>query len=140
VLAAGLGLLRFIHADWATVGEEIVEHLHLDPDQHVPQVFLQAMSDLSPARIRWLAVFAVLYSTFRFAEAYGLWRERRWGAWVAIASGGLYLPFEIHHLMKGFGWIKLGVTLLNVALVVYLWKFRREDGLTTGLANLDRAT
>jgi uncharacterized membrane protein (DUF2068 family) len=56
----------------------------------------------------------------RFTEAYGLWRERAWGEWVAAASGAIYVPFELYELARGISWIKLAALALNLAIVAFM--------------------
>lgn len=85
---------------------EIIEHLHLK---------------LNPADIRWLLLGAAAYSSLRFTEAYGLWHQRRWATWIAVISTAIYLPAEFYHLAREFSWVKIAITVFNLALVFYLW-------------------
>ena len=70
----------------------------------------------------------LVYAAIRFAEAYGLWFERRWAEWLAALSGAIYVPVEIYELTRGVSWIKLTALLLNAAIVIYmcrvLWRTR----------------
>ena len=43
----------------------------------------------------------------RFIEAYGLWYIRPWAEWMAIASGSIYIPFEVADLLRKPDWIRL---------------------------------
>jgi ATP/maltotriose-dependent transcriptional regulator MalT len=38
------------------------------------------------------------------AEAYGLWRERHWAEWLAAVSATIYIPVEIHEIVKHPSW------------------------------------
>jgi uncharacterized membrane protein (DUF2068 family) len=71
-----------------------------------------------------LAVAALVYSTIRFIEAFGLWRMRRWAEWFAILSGGVYLPLEIYELTHHATLVKAVVLVINAAIVAYLIYFR----------------
>ena len=129
VLGAGVGLFSLLPKDLAEiseVGESIVRHLHLNPAHHYPHVFLVALSDLTDKNIFWLAIGAMAYSLLRLTEAYGLWYERVWAEWLAIVSGGLYLPVEIYELSLGATFVKAFVTVLNLILVIYLLKTRLQ--------------
>lgn len=68
----------------------------------------------------------LLYALVRFAEAYGLWWERRWAEWLAALSGGIYVPVEIYELSRGVSAIKAAALVLNLCVVAYvlraLWK------------------
>jgi len=64
----------------------------------------------------------------RIAEAYGLWRNRKWAQWLGAVSGAIYVPFEIYALTKGVTPLKLatlGINLLVVAVLSEaLWRER----------------
>ena len=63
----------------------------------------------------------------RFGEAYGLWRERLWAEWLAIVSGGIYLPIEVWELLKGITWPRVVLFAVNLAIVAYLgWTLARR--------------
>jgi uncharacterized membrane protein (DUF2068 family) len=126
VLAVGLGLLSLLHKDVEDAGERIVQHLHMNPARHYPQVFLKAAENLTDGRIMLLAAGAATYAVLRLVEAYGLWRDRRWAEWLSALSGGIYIPFEIVHLRHhptGLSWGALVVNVLVVLLMcVVLWR------------------
>src|SRR4051794_14108963 len=86
VLVAGFGLLSLLHRDLEAIAERLVRLSHLNPARHYPRIFIEAASRTSDARLKTLAALALLYSTIRFIEAYGLWRTRVWAEWFAIIS------------------------------------------------------
>jgi len=128
VLMAGFGLLSILHQDVQRVAEEIVRHFHLNPASRYPRIFVAAADRVSDMRLWVLATLAFGYATVRLAEAYGLWRRRRWAEWFAVASGGLYVPIEIYELFHGLSTIKIATLTVNVGIVLYmghaLWRSR----------------
>jgi uncharacterized membrane protein (DUF2068 family) len=120
VLLAGFALLRLVHGELQLIADHIDKHLHLNPARHNPHIFLDAIAGISDSRIRYLAVFAFLYSVVRFVEAYGLWNYKTWAEWFAIISGGIYIPFEIIGLFKHATITKGSVFLINLFIVLYL--------------------
>jgi uncharacterized membrane protein (DUF2068 family) len=62
----------------------------------------------------------------RFIEAYGLWYIRPWAEWLAIASGSIYIPFEVSDVLRRPDWIRLLVVGLNLAIVLYMLMLRLE--------------
>lgn len=125
VLGAGFGLLRYVHADLQKLGEHLVVHLGLH--ERYSQIFLKIIAGLRDQDIVILACVAFAYSCLRFVEAYGLWKQRTWAQWLAIISGGLYLPVEFYSLYNHFTWLKTLVTTFNILLIVYLLWIKRED-------------
>jgi uncharacterized membrane protein (DUF2068 family) len=120
VLIAGFGLLSFLGRDNEEFAEQIIRHLQLNPAKHYPQIFITAMSRLNDAHLLALASFAALYALVRFAEAYGLWYERRWAEWLAALSGGIYIPIEIYELLNRANWLKVAALIINLMVVAYM--------------------
>jgi uncharacterized membrane protein (DUF2068 family) len=120
VLAAGFGLLHFVHRDLQTVAEALVRHSHLNPAHHYPRIFIEAASRTSDSRLRFLAALAFLYASLRFVEAWGLWRLKAWAEWFAIISGSIYVPVELFELIKQATLIRFAVLMVNLFIVVYL--------------------
>ena len=123
VIIAGLGLLSLVHHDLLAVARQLVTWLHLNPEKHMARLFLGAATNLDDNRLRLLAILALIYSTMRFAEAYGLWFEKRWAEWFAVISYGIYIPIEMFELCHGFGWVKIIALIFNVLIVVYVASF-----------------
>lgn len=120
VIVAGFGLLLLVHRDAQAFAEQLVGHLHLNPAHHYPQVFVAAMAKLTDARLQLLSAGAMAYAAARFAEAYGLWRGRRWAEWLGAGSGAIYVPFELYELAARPAWLSVAALIVNVAVVTYL--------------------
>jgi uncharacterized membrane protein (DUF2068 family) len=127
VVAAGFGLMALIHRDVQAVAEDIVRHLHLNPAQHYPRIFLDAAAKATDAWLWVLALTSLLYSTVRFAEAYGLWRQRAWAEWFGIFTGGIYLPVELYELTVSVTLVKVAVFLVNLFIVAWLALVRWQE-------------
>ena len=131
-LIGGFVLLTLRHRDLGDVAENIVEALHLNPDQRIFQAFIEAAGRISERRLITAVGIAAGYAVIRFIEAYGLWHARAWAEWFAIISGSAYLPLEIlevakhpHHLIR---WVVLVINILVVLYMVYV----RWDTLKAG--------
>jgi uncharacterized membrane protein (DUF2068 family) len=119
VLFVGFGLTAYLHHDAKHLVESVTHHFEMYPTHH-SAVFIRAAKKASDMNLWLLASGSLGYSLLRFAEAYGLWTERVWAEWLAIASGGLYLPFEVYELTVRVTVIKLVITSLNLIIVAYL--------------------
>ena len=120
VLLAGFGLLSIMHRDLQAFAEQLVGHLHLNPAKGYPRIFLDAATHVTDARLWLLAGFALMYAGVRWIEAYGLWLEKRWAEWLAVASGGIYVPAEAYEIAEGVTWTKILLLTVNVCIVAYL--------------------
>ncbi len=127
VLLAGFGLFVGVDRGAAHFAEELVRHMHLNPAKGVPRIFIDLMSDTSNRRLQWLAFGALVYASLRLIEAFGLWRGRSWAEWLAVASGGIYIPFELAELASGVTLFRLGMLALNVGVVAYMALTLRRD-------------
>lgn len=120
MLIVGFGLLSLLGRDQAAFAEHLVARLHLNPAHHYPHIFIAAMSNVNNTHLVLLAGLAALYSAIRFAEAYGLWRQRRWAEWLAALSGAIYVPVEIYEIIQHATWLKLTALFINLVIVAYM--------------------
>jgi uncharacterized membrane protein (DUF2068 family) len=120
VLVVGFGLLSFAHHDVQHAARELISHLHLDPANRYPQIFIDAADHLDDTRLTILAAFAALYAAVRLAIGYGLWHLRSWAEWLAALSGAIYIPFEIIALSHGVTPLRVVTFLVNVLIVVIM--------------------
>jgi uncharacterized membrane protein (DUF2068 family) len=126
VVLAGFGIFRMRHKDIWGVAESFLEFLHVNPHAHLVGVFIDLVSRVSDVRLWKIAVVAAVYSILRFVEAYGLWYVRPWAEWLAIASGSIYIPFEVADLLRRPDWLRLLIIAINLAIVLYMLMLRLE--------------
>jgi uncharacterized membrane protein (DUF2068 family) len=121
VLLAACGILLLVHREdpW-DIADGLLRLLHISPDHHFAQVFLDWADNLTEAKVWAVAAAAIAYSLLRFAEAYGLWYARAWAEWIALISGTIYLPFEIYKVAYRQSLFHISVLLINVAVVLYM--------------------
>ena len=120
VLLIGLSALLLVHKDAWVIAESLLALLHVSTDRRSAQMFLDFADRLTDASLWAAAQLAFGYSILRFAEAYGLWKQRTWAEWLAFVSGTLFLPLEIHGLMRGITLLRLTVLVANLGIVVYM--------------------
>jgi uncharacterized membrane protein (DUF2068 family) len=90
------------------------------------------MARLTDSRLQLLSAGAMAYAAVRFAEAYGLWRGRRWAEWLGAGSGAIYVPFEIYEVATRPAWLGVAALIVNVAVVGYLLDALRRRGFLKG--------
>jgi uncharacterized membrane protein (DUF2068 family) len=133
VLLVGLGLLGLVHRDVEAFAEALVRHLHLNPSSRYPRVFLALSARLTDAWLWALSAGSALYAGLRFAESFGLWRDKRWAKWLGAASGAIYVPFEIAGIVQKLDLLRVISVVVNLAVVAYLLNsLRRRTGLDRG--------
>jgi len=120
VLLLGCGALDLIHKNVADVAEQLTEILRVNPDGRLSNLFWKLASQATDRLLWALAIGALVYATVRLIEAYGLWREREWAQWFALLSTALYLPGEVYWLLRHPSWLRCGVLLLNIVILLFM--------------------
>ena len=119
MLAAG-GLFYLIPRDLHHIAVELVGRLHLNAGKSYPDVFSRILEDTSNAQLWLIGALVLVYAGVRFAEAYGLWLERRWAEWLTVIVTSSFIPFEIYELARRPGPGKVVALALNGAIAAYL--------------------
>jgi uncharacterized membrane protein (DUF2068 family) len=130
VLAAGFGLLSLLHKDAHRIAYEFISKVHLNSAQKYPKIFIDLADNITDGKLWFFAGLALIYSTFRFFEGYGLWNERVWAEWLAVVSGAIYLPIEIYEVFVKVSFITVFALIANIAVVgvvAYLLIQRRQS-------------
>jgi uncharacterized membrane protein (DUF2068 family) len=85
-----------------------------------------------------LAVGLLLYGLLEVVEGVGLWRARRWAEYLTVVATAIFLPLEVHELLKTVTVTKVGAFAINVLAVVYLVLAKRLFGARGGRAAYQR--
>ncbi|BFM51410.1 DUF2127 domain-containing protein [Marinomonas sp. THO17] len=114
--------------DLHTLVLEKMQALDISKQNHYAQWVLMLADNISQGRIPMFTSLALLYASFRFVMAYGLWFHLRWTEWFAFVSGCLYIPFELYAIYQDVGKLSNWMILLfNLMVVSYLfWVLKRD--------------
>jgi uncharacterized membrane protein (DUF2068 family) len=85
-----------------------------------------------PSTLTLLVVILSAYAVLELVEGIGLWLLKRWGEYFAVVATAIFLPLEIHDLIKGVTLTRTVTFAINVAAVVYLLVSKRLFGLRGG--------
>jgi uncharacterized membrane protein (DUF2068 family) len=125
-LLLGILAILLLHKDVWVIAESLLTLLHVSTDRRSAQLFLDFADDLTDARLLLAVRLSFVYAALRFAEAYGLWKERTWAEWIAFGSGMLLFPLEIRELLHGVTWFRVAAFVINIAVVLYMAFLLRE--------------
>ncbi|MBA3809262.1 MAG: DUF2127 domain-containing protein [Solirubrobacterales bacterium] len=127
LLAVGLVLVTHPHANWASEISRVAEHLGLDPKSNWFKKLIDKISKIKANQDVVFGLAALVYGALEGAEAYGLWKRRRWGEWLTVLATSLFFIPEIWELAKSATLLKIGALLVNIVVVAYLlWRLRRD--------------
>lgn len=126
VVLGGLGAFSMRHKDIWGIAESFLEFFHANPYHHYVGVFIDLVSRVSDVHLWKIALVASVYTLLRFIEAYGLWYALPWAEWMALISGGIYIPFEAADLIRRPTWFRVLVIIVNSMVVLYMLHLRIE--------------
>jgi uncharacterized membrane protein (DUF2068 family) len=127
LVAVGLVLVTHPHANWASEISRMAQHLGLNPKSNWFQKLIDKVSKIKANQDVVFGVAALAYGVLEGAEAYGLWKRRRWGEWLTVVATSLFIVPEVWELTKSTTLLKVGALLVNIVVVAYLlWRLRRD--------------
>jgi len=116
----GLGVFRLLHHDIGDLLLRTALALRIDPESHFINILLDKVQLLTPHKIRLIGAGIFLKASLDFAEGIGLALEKAWAEWLTIALTASFLPWELFEILRHFTWMKVGFTLINVLVLIYL--------------------
>jgi uncharacterized membrane protein (DUF2068 family) len=120
LLFLGLGLLKLMHAEIATLFSLLVEGLHLNADSRLIHALVLKVDALQPHSVLVASVVSLSYAALMLVEGIGLWLECSWAAYLTVVSTSLLIPVELYEIIEQVSLLRVGVLLLNLVIVFYL--------------------
>ena len=127
LMIIGIKLLTLVGDNIHQWAAEFVQRHGIDLGHRWVQSSLNKLRGVSDEQVEAFGIVAFLYSMLMMAEGSGLWLGYVWAEYVTIISTSLLMPLEIYEMVEHFTFVRLGLLLLNVAIVIYLiWRVRRD--------------
>ena len=120
LLFLGLGLLKLVHAEIATLFSLLIEALHLNADSRLIHALVLKVDALQPHSVLVAGFISLGYAGMLLAEGIGLWLEFAWAAYLTVVSTSLLLPFELYEVVEQVTIPRVFLLLLNLIIVFYL--------------------
>ena len=116
----GLGVVRLLHRDIGDLLLRAAMAMRLDPESHFVNLLLDKVQLLTPHKMRLISAGIFLKAGLDFVEGIGLALEKTWAEWLTIGLTASFLPWEVFEIFRHFTWMKVGITLVNVLVLLYL--------------------
>jgi uncharacterized membrane protein (DUF2068 family) len=100
--------------------QRLVDSWHLAAFRQPLQGLAVKLTALSTSQVRLVALAFALYGALYTLQGMGLLFQRPWAEWVAIATGGVLIPFEAYESVRSGHTLPAVALAINVAIVVYL--------------------
>lgn len=120
LLLLGLGLLKLVHAETATLFALLIEALHLNADSRLIHMLVLKVDALQPHSVLVAGLVSLGYAGLMLVEGFGLWLEYSWAAYLTVVSTSLLIPVELYELIEQVTLLRVGALLLNLIILFYL--------------------
>ncbi len=120
LIVVAVSALKLLHRDVGETVQRWVEASGFNPDTRFMNSAIAKASALSPQRIKALGLGSVIYAALFLTEGVGLWFLKRWAEWFTTIITTSLIPIEIYEIHLQPTPLKIGVLVVNIAIVVYL--------------------
>jgi len=131
LVAVGVGALKLLHKDVADVLYNVAKGLRMNPEGHLVGILLDKASLLNDRRLHQISLFLFGYAALGVIEGMGLMLEKVWAEYFTSFITASFLPIEIFELMHRVTWFRVGLLVVNLAVLAYLVSHltRRRAGI-----------
>ena len=127
LIAAGIGALKLLHKDVGEVVERWIDVLRVDPDNRYVHGLLVRVLSVNDRTLKEISAGTFAYAALFLTEGIGLLLRKRWAQYFTIIVTTSFLPLEVYELARHITVAKVGVILVNIAIVAYLiFRVRRD--------------
>jgi len=97
-----------------------LEHLSLTDTDGLRWQLVEVLMKLGPSRFVAIGLLALGYAAMFATEGIGLWLRKHWAEWFTVIATASLIPIELYEALHHVGWLKLGVLLANIVILIYL--------------------
>ena len=119
-ISIGFGILRLLHHDLVEILTKVAMALRFDPESHFVNLVLDKVNLINDHRLKEISAAVFCYAALDIIEGTGLILEKSWAEYLTLALTAAALPWEFFEILRHPSWLKVGFSLINVLVVVYL--------------------
>ena len=116
----GIGAIKLLHKDLIDEATRFITALRLDPEGRFVNLILDKVALISPHMLKQISVGIFFYAGLHTLEGVGLVLRKKWAEYVTLILTASFLPWEIFEILRHQTWIRIGLTVINLAVVIYL--------------------
>jgi len=116
----GIGAIRLLHKDLMVVAEHFILAMRFNPEGHFVNLVMEKVAMINPRDLRRISAAIFAIAALDALEGMGLVLEQVWAEFVTLILTASFLPWEIYEMLRRMTWIRVGLTVINLAVVVYL--------------------
>jgi uncharacterized membrane protein (DUF2068 family) len=119
-IAVGVGALRLLHKDIDDVVWRVIQDFKMNPESRLVNFIFEKAELLNDPILKRIGFGAFCYAAVGILEAIGLYLEKTWGEFLTLIITASFLPFEVHELMRRLTWMRVGLLVANILVLLYL--------------------
>jgi uncharacterized membrane protein (DUF2068 family) len=102
------------------VAEHLILAMRFDPESRFVNLIMDKVAMIDPHRLKQIsaAIFAV--ASLDLIEGIGLVLEQAWAEYVTLILTASFLPWEFFEVLRRATWIRAGLLVINLIVVIYL--------------------
>ncbi len=135
----GFGAIRLLHRDLMHVAEHFILAMRFNPEGHFVNLVLEKVAMIDPHRLREISAVIFAIAALDLVEGTGLVLEQVWAEFVTLILTASFLPWEFFEMFRRPNWIRIGLTAINLAVVIYLIYYVQARMRERRLRNAGRA-
>jgi uncharacterized membrane protein (DUF2068 family) len=121
----GIGVLHLIGKDLEDEALKLAGRLRVDPDGRLVTWVLDHIDTITAHRLKQIGIATFFYAGLRILEGVGLVMEKLWGEYLTVGATTIFLPWEVFEIVRHPDLIRVGVLVVNLAVLAYLsWSLR----------------
>ncbi len=123
----GIGAMHLLHKDLSDIVMRVATALRFDPESRVVSLLMDKVDLIDAHRLREIGFATFAYSGLALTEGVGLLMEKVWAEYLTLILTISFLPWELYELARQPSWFRVGLLVINLAVLWYLvWLLRRK--------------
>jgi len=119
----GIGAIRLLHRDLMQVAEHFILAMRFNPEGRFVNLVMDKVATIDPHRLRQISAAIFAIAALDLIEGTGLVLEQAWAEFVTLILTASFLPWEFFEILRRATWIRAGLIIINLGVVIYLVYF-----------------
>jgi uncharacterized membrane protein (DUF2068 family) len=125
-----VGAFHFVHGNLADAALRLAMKLRMDPEGRIVTFMIDHLDSITAHRLREIGVATFCYAGLRVVEGVGLVLEKTWAEYLTVGVTVSFLPWELYEIVQKLDWVRVGLLIVNLAVLAYLvWWLRRSRAM-----------
>ena len=120
LVSVGVGALRLLGKDVADLLTNLADKWSIDAEGRLVRFLLSKATLLDDHMLRRISTFLFCYAALGLIEGIGLMLEKAWAEYFTAIITASFLPLEIFELAHRVTWFRVGLLVVNLAVLAYL--------------------